>query len=89
MRWRDLRRVGEGVGGCVDAGDGAGGLVVGLGLGLDLGVTLAEVDVVSGGWLGEDVIFGLLSGVCQGSGCPCRIGCCFFVACGYSRLWRG
>lgn len=67
MRWRDLRRVGEGVGGCVDAGDGAGGLVVALvGLGLDLGGTLDVVDVVdvvSGGWLGEDVIFGLLPGI--------------------------
>lgn len=66
MRWRDLRRVGEGVGGCVDAGDGAGGSVVALvALGLDLGGTLDVVDVVSGGWLGEDVIFGLLPGIAR------------------------
>lgn len=47
MRWRDLRRVGESVDGCVDAWDGVDGLA--MGLGLDLGVTLEEVDVVSGG----------------------------------------
>lgn len=61
MRWRDLRRVGEDVGGCVDADAEAGGLVVGLGL--DMGVVLVEVDVVSWGWLDEDVIFGLLPGI--------------------------
>lgn len=47
MRWRDLRRVGE-------EEDGGGSLVVDLGLGL--GVVFVEVEVVSGGWFGEDVI---------------------------------
>lgn len=72
MRWRDLRIVGGGVGGCVDAGDGAGGLVVGLGL--DLGVTLVEVDVVSGGWLGEDVILDCCPVYVKGLDVPVELG---------------